>query len=280
MEERKSEAAVCPVCFHHCRLAEGEKGLCRARKNIEGRIMSLNYGSVTALALDPIEKKPLRMFCPGAKILSVGSYGCNLQCPFCQNSSISQADEKAVDTEYVSPEELVHIAGSLKKRGNIGIAFTYNEPLVGWEYVRDAARLARSAGLKTVLVTNGTCELNILEQILRYIDAMNVDLKGFSEEYYRMCGGNLQEVKEFIERAAQKCHVEVTTLIVPGCNDSDAEMEELSDWLSWISYGLPLHVTRYFPRFKMTTPATPVQTVYHLAEVARKNLRHVFVGNC
>ncbi|MEE3420859.1 MAG: AmmeMemoRadiSam system radical SAM enzyme [Lachnospiraceae bacterium] len=277
---RVIDEAVCPVCFHHCTLKEGQVGICRARKNIEGRIMDINYGVLTALALDPIEKKPLRMFCPGARILSVGSFGCNLSCPFCQNASISQADEKTVDTEFVSPEKLVRIALSLKKRGNVGIAFTYNEPMVGWEYVRDAARLARSEGLKTVLVTNGTAEIPILEQVLRYIDAMNVDLKAFTEDYYKMCGGSLEETKDFIERSAQKCHVEVTTLIVPGYNDSDEEMDHLSDWLSWISYGLPLHVTRYYPRYRFDAPATPVETIYHLAEVARKNLRNVFVGNC
>lgn len=243
-------------------------------------MIDINYGAITALALDPIEKKPLKMFCPGSKILSVGSYGCNLRCPYCQNALISQKSEKEVDTERLTPEELTKIAYSLKKKGNIGAAFTYNEPMVGWEYVRDAARLIKSAGMKTVLVTNGTAELPILEQVLRYIDAMNIDLKAFNREYYRMCGGDLDETKDFIERAAQKCHVELTTLIVPGYNDSDEEMLELSDWVSWISYGIPLHITRYFPRYKFKVPPTPIATVCHLADVARTNLRNVYIGNC
>lgn len=272
--------SICRTCFRHCVLNEGETGVCRARKNIEGRIIDINYGKLTGIALDPIEKKPFRMFMPGTKILSVGSFGCNLACPFCQNYSISTMEENDEYTRTVSPEELVAAALSMKQRGNIGIAFTYNEPLVGWEFVRDAARLAQSQGLTTALVTNGTCEPFVSEQILRYIDAVNVDLKGFTEEYYRWVHGNLEQTKDFIERAFRKCHVEVTTLVVPGKNDSDEEMRSLSEWLSWISYGLPLHISRYFPRYRVQIPATPVEKVYHLADVARENLKYVFTGNC
>jgi pyruvate formate lyase activating enzyme len=275
-----AEPLVCPVCFHACRLQEGQTGFCRGRKNVEGRIIDINYGQISSLALDPIEKKPLRMFCPGSRILSIGSFGCNLRCPFCQNHPISMKGEGELPLERMSPEEIIRYALSLKGRGNIGIAFTYNEPLIGWEFVRDTARLAKAAGLKTVLVTNGTARLRILEQIIRYIDAMNIDIKGFTEEYYRSLGGNLREVMDFSERAVRSSHVEFTNLIVPGMNDSDEEMLALSDWISWMGYGIPLHVTRYFPRYQMDTPATDRDRIYHLADVARRHLKNVFIGNC
>ena len=173
----------CEVCFRHCELAEGQTGFCRGRKCENGKILPLNYGQMTSLALDPVEKKPLQRFCPGSMILSCGSYGCNLACSFCQNYEISMAGEENSRTEYLPPEKLVKLAKALVPQGNIGIAFTYNEPLVGYEYVRDAAELAHGKGLKTVLVTNGTAELPVLEEVLPYIDAMNIDLKGFTEEY-------------------------------------------------------------------------------------------------
>ena len=275
-----SKYAVCPVCFRHCRLSEGQTGMCGARKNVDGRVIPVNYGIATALHLDPIEKKPLAMFCPGSNILSVGSFGCNLFCPFCQNHEISRMTESNSEGTYITPEQLVDSALSLKKHRNIGIAYTYNEPLTGWEYVRDASRLASECGLRNVLITNGSACLPILEELLPGIDAMNIDLKGFTEEFYRWVGGDLETTKSFIERAAGECHVEVTTLIIPGKNDSEEEMERLSGWLSGIGTGIPLHITRYFPRYKFKEPATDIGKIHRLAEVARKNLEHVFIGNC
>lgn len=272
--------AECPVCFRRCLLREGQTGACGARKNAEGRIIPVNYGVVTALALDPIEKKPLARFCPGTRILSVGSYGCNLFCPYCQNHEISRMSESNCEGNIITPETLADTAESLRDRGNIGIAYTYNEPLVGWEYIRDTARLASQKGLRNVLVTNGSVGIPILEEVIDFIDAMNVDLKGFSEEYYRWVGGDLKTVKDFIERAVRSCHVEVTTLIVPGRNDSEEEMLMLSEWLSGLDPEIPLHVTRYFPRYRFREPATEVSRVYRLAETARRNLRYVYVGNC
>ncbi len=266
----------CRSCFRHCRLMEGQTGFCHARKNIEGRILDINYGKLTAMTLDPMEKH-FRMFRPESKILCVGSFGCNLACPFCQSYTLSTMDENDEYTENVGPEELTAIALQMKSRGNIGIAFTYNEPLVGWEYVRDAARLAQSQGLATALITNGTCDPSVAEQILRYIDAVNVDLKGFTKKYYDWVHGNLEETKDFIERAYRKCHVEVTNLIVPERNDSEEEVRDLSEWLSWISYGLPLHITKYFPRYRVQIPAPEDSTLHHLADVARENLKYVFV---
>ena len=285
--------ARCGVCFHHCEIAEGQRGLCGARICEGGVIRPENYGRITSLALDPIEKKPLRRFYPGSMILSAGSYGCNLRCPFCQNYEISWsavAMAYADEAETVTPEDLVDAAKRLRSRGNIGLAFTYNEPLVGWEFVRDAGKLAHEAGLKNVLVTNGTAELPILETIAPYIDAMNIDLKGFTDCYYtRVLGGSLDMVKAFIARAVQVCHVELTTLIVPGENDSEEEIREMTAWISGlkdaagnvIGPDIPLHISRFFPRFRMTDrPATNVKHVYRLAEIARERLRYVYTGNC
>ena len=169
--------ARCEVCFRHCELKEGQIGFCKARIGKDDKVVSYNYGQITSLALDPIEKKPLRRFYPGSKIISVGSFGCNLRCPFCQNYEISWSDEVeyvAKQARYVSPEQLVKIAERYIDNGNIGIAYTYNEPLVGYEYVRDCAKLVHEAGLKNVLVSNGSVELKILEEIIPYIDAMNI----------------------------------------------------------------------------------------------------------
>lgn len=272
---------VCQVCMHHCNLEPGQIGLCRARKNQGGEVVCANYGRITSFALDPIEKKPLRVFYPGKMILSVGSYGCNLRCPFCQNHQISMVGGDMADTISLSPAELAAKAAAAKSMGNIGVAFTYNEPLVGWEYVRDTARLVREAGMKNVLVTNGTAHLEILEEILPFIDAMNIDLKGFREEYYRELGGDLQVVKEFIVRSAKQCHVELTTLIVPGKNDCASDMEAEARWIASISSEIPLHISRFFPRYHMLdAQATAVKDVYFLADTARKYLKNVFVGNC
>lgn len=279
--------ATCQVCIHHCRLEPGQRGLCRARRNISGAIQCENYGRITSLALDPIEKKPLRLFYPGSLILSVGSYGCNLKCPFCQNHEISMADPDCRDVPYLSPAALRDKALAYRKAGNIGLAFTYNEPLVGWEYIRDTASLIRKAGMKNVLVTNGTASLSVLEEILPFINAMNIDLKGFREEYYQKLGGSLAVVKEFILRAAAECHVELTTLIVPGENDREEEMEEEAAWIASViasvnpASEIPLHITRFSPQYRMRDrDATDVKQVYRLAGLAGKYLRNVFVGNC
>ncbi|MBR4142184.1 MAG: AmmeMemoRadiSam system radical SAM enzyme [Firmicutes bacterium] len=281
--------AVCSVCFRHCRIEEGQIGFCGGRTVKDGRVAAYNYGRITSLALDPIEKKPLSRFHPGSRILSAGSFGCNLRCPFCQNYDISwsgQAMRYAEKAETLSPEELADLAEQLNARGNIGIAFTYNEPLIGYEFVRDTAKLAHERGLKNVLVTNGTAELAVLEELKPYVDAMNVDLKGFTDRYYnRVLGGDRKMVMDFIEAAAGFCHVELTTLIVPGENDSEEEMRELSAWVSRLrnpdGESIPLHVSRFFPRFHMQDRGpTDVRKVYRLAEVARENLEYVYTGNC
>ena len=281
--------AECSVCFRHCHIAEGQLGFCGGRIAKNGKVEAYNYGRITSLALDPIEKKPLARFFPGSMILSAGSFGCNLRCPFCQNYDISwseQAKRFAKTAETISPEELVDLTLATRERGNIGIAFTYNEPLIGYEFVRDTAKLSKTNGLKNVMVTNGTAEPAILEELSPYIDAMNIDLKGFTDRYYsNVLGGNRHQVMTFIENAVKTCHVELTTLIVPGENDSESEMRELSQWISRMKNpdgsGVPLHISRFFPRFHMQDrKATDVRTVYRLAEIAREALEYVYTGNC
>lgn len=280
----------CEVCFRHCELKEGQLGFCGARICAGGKVTAANYGRITALALDPIEKKPLRRFMPGSRILSVGSYGCNLRCPFCQNHEISwsqQAMQFADTAEFIEPDELAAAAQRYRSRGNVGVAFTYNEPLVGYEYVRDTAKLVHEAGMVNVLVSNGTAELAVLDEILPYIDAMNIDLKGFTDRYYQdVLGGDRAMVMHFIERAVQFCHVELTTLIIPCENDTEEEMREMCKWIAGLrglvpGKEIPLHISRFFPRFHMTDRgATDVAKIYRLAEVARETLSYVYTGNC
>ena len=295
-----SEKALCSVCFRQCRLEEGQFGPCLARACRKGRVLPENYGKVTALALDPIEKKPLYHFFPGSMILSLGSYGCNLFCPFCQNCEISRAVEKEDQTlvfqrrggesysipfRILSPEEAKNLALSLKDKGNIGLAFTYNEPLVGYEYVRDTARLVKEAGMKTVLVTNGEASQEVLDEIVPYVDAMNIDLKAFREKTYRdVLGGNLNMVKSFIERAAEVCHIEITSLIVPGLNDQPQEVREMAKFIRGLKGGkgeeICYHLSRYFPRYQMVDrPPTDPALLYRLKEEAEKELKNVFLGN-
>ena len=281
----KQEKVTCPVCMHACRLSEGQRGRCRARVCRDGRVVSENYGRLTSLALDPIEKKPLNRFYPGSKILSAGSYGCSLSCAYCQNDSISQAGEREVPWREVSPEELCALAKDLAEEGNIGAAFTYNEPLVSWEYVRDCGRLLQEAGMKTVLVTNGSVRLPVLDEVLPYVDAMNVDLKAFrAETYKKVLGGDLDTVLAFLEAAAGRTHLEVTYLAVPGLNDSEEEARQAFAFLAGLDGGrgkeIPLHISRFFPRYRMRDRGpTPVRTVLGLCGIAREYLTYVYPGN-
>ena len=272
---------ICQTCMHHCRLAPGQRGLCRARINKDGLIRCENYGRITSLALDPIEKKPLRRFHPGSLILSVGSFGCNLRCPFCQNHEISMAGDSGIPTVEVSPEQLAAQAAELVPHGNIGVAYTYNEPLIGYEYVRDCAALVHEQGMVNVLVTNGTVEEEPWRALLPLVDAANIDLKGFTPSWYRRLGGDLETVKRSIVLAAERCHVEVTTLLILGENDSEEEIRELARWLASISPEIPLHLSRFFPQYQMVDRLpTPVEQVYRLAEAARGYLSYVYTGNC
>lgn len=271
---------TCNICPHKCKLREDQTGICRARKNVKGEIISVNYGHVTSLALDPIEKKPLKRFMPGTNILSIGSFGCNLRCSFCQNHEIAMASEPRVYSKHMEPEELIHLAIETRDRGNIGIAYTYNEPLIGYEYVRDSSILAREKGLKNVAVTNGYFNQEPMKELLPYIDALNIDLKAFTKDFYKRIGGDLDRVKDFIKLASNYSHVEVTTLIIPGENDNEDEIRDLSEFLASISPDIPLHLTRFFPRYKLTGKLpTSVRKIFNLADIARESLNYVYEGN-
>jgi pyruvate formate lyase activating enzyme len=276
-------ATVCATCPRHCRLEDGQTGFCRARKAQGGKVVAGNYGRITSIALDPIEKKPLAYFRPGSAVLSIGSYGCNLRCPFCQNDSISQHGEGDSDYRTTTPQELADLALRLKdENGNIGIAYTYNEPLVGWEFVRDCAREVHTRGMCNVLVSNGCAEASVIDELAPLIDAANIDLKGPSQAYYDWVGGDFNAVCRTISSLhAAGCHVEATTLVVPGRNDTEEDIAAIAAFLASVSPDIPLHVTRFFPRFRMTDAApTPVSTVHRLADVARAYLRRVLAGNC
>jgi pyruvate formate lyase activating enzyme len=274
-EKQNGGFVVCGLCSHSCRIATGETGLCGARRNIGGALFAESYGCVSSLGIDPIEKKPLKRFYPGSLILSVGCYGCNMRCAYCQNYAISQ---QKPETREAQPEELLRMAKNTA--GNIGIAFTYNEPLVGIEYILDAAPLFKNAELKVVLVTNGMINAVALETLLPYVDAMNIDVKAFDADRYKKLGGDFSAVMKTVEKSAAVCHVEVTSLIVPGRNDGLDDMRGLAQWLAGISPEIPLHITRFFPRYRMTDGRpTPIETMKSLAESARNVLKYVFLGN-
>ena len=271
---------ACPLCPHHCALHENQTGICHARKNQGGAIVPLGYGRLTSLALDPIGKKPLNRFHPGTKILSAGSFGCNMSCFFCQNAEISMAGANDVPTRKMSPEALVNMAEGLKPQGNIGLAFTYNEPLVNLEFILDSFSLLKQRGMGTVLVTNGCFCLDALGALFSLTDAMNIDLKGFASPWYRHLGGDLDTVKAFIKAASRFSHIEITTLIVPGENDSLGEMEELSVWLASLSPDIPLHISRFYPRYlSVGYLPTDVDDIQALCGVAQKHLAYVYPGN-
>ncbi|HBM75526.1 MAG TPA: AmmeMemoRadiSam system radical SAM enzyme [Clostridiaceae bacterium] len=266
---------LCNLCPHNCNIKDGGKGVCRVRENISGVLYSLNYDRISAIAMDPIEKKPLYHFYPGSYILSAGSVGCNFKCSFCQNYSISQTDEAA---DEITPEDLVYTA--LSQKNNIGIAYTYNEPSIWYEFVYEASKLAREKGLKNVLVTNGFISEEPLKKLLPFIDALNIDVKAFTEKYYRdVCKGMLEPVKRTVMIASEKCHVEVTTLVVTDLNDSMDEIGQIAKWLSSINRDIPLHLSRYFPNYKLYNDPTPVNTLIAAKEEAEKYLNYVYIGN-
>lgn len=273
---------TCNSCPHECSLKPGQLGYCRARVGGEGAIVPQSYGRITSLALDPIEKKPIARWMPGTTVLSLGGYGCNMRCPFCQNYSIAQVGEREVPWRPAEPSEIVGMALDAKQYRCIGIAYTYNEPLTMWEFVRDTGTLAHEAGLKNVLVSNGMASPEVLEQVAPLIDAANIDLKCFTEEGYRSLGGNLETVKRTIETLAalDTCHLEVTTLVVPGFNDAPEEIDALTAWLAGIDPDIPYHLSRFFPQYRMADSyPTPTATMHEMAGVARRHLSDVMLGN-
>ena len=278
-ESLPNNRVECRLCPHHCRINPGQAGICRARRNIGGWLEAWSYGKITSLSLDPIEKKPLQFFYPGSHILSAGSFGCNFRCDFCQNWSISQ---QQAPFRELQPAGLVDLAVKAVDQGNIGLAHTYNEPLVGFEFVMDCARLTRAAGLKTVLVSNGYVESEPFAELLPWTDAMNIDLKAWQPGFYKtVCGGNVEVVKKNIQAAAAAdCHVEITTLLLPGMNDSEDDINALSAWLAAIDPDIPLHLTRHHPDYQRPEPGPiSVHRLAGLAGLARRHLNRVLIGN-
>ena len=272
----------CFLCPHNCKILENHKGLCNVRKAMKDedgklKLYSLNYEAVTSIAIDPIEKKPLYRFHPGSYVLSVGSFGCNFKCSFCQNYSISQ---QVPEYKRVSSYELLDILNS--KENCIGIAFTYNEPSIWYEYVLECSKLIKEKlpTKKVVLVSNGFITDVPLNELLPYIDAMNIDLKGDDEYYKRLCGGNLKPVLDTIKRTYDAgVHIEITTLLVEGENTSLETVQLIGDFLSNLDKNIPIHLSRYFPNYKLTTPPTNLEDIKRAYWYLKKRLNFVFLGN-
>ncbi|UCF98688.1 MAG: AmmeMemoRadiSam system radical SAM enzyme [Spirochaetaceae bacterium] len=265
----------CRLCPNSCLIASGKFGVCRVRHNRDGDLELPFYGRLSAIAIDPIEKKPLYHFHPGSSILSIGFVGCSFHCPFCQNYHI--AHDTSYPTEFVSPEQLVELC---EQRRSFGISYTYSEPIVHLEYVLDSAALARKRGLKNVLVSNGYINPEPAEELLDFMDAANIDFKSWNPEFYRReIGGKVEEVKRFLEQAYDKISLEVTTLVIPTKNDSPEEIESIARFLASLSADIPYHLSAYYPQHQYRIPPTPPSTLHKLAEVARKHLSHVYLGN-
>ena len=272
----------CTACAHRCLIPDGKTGICNVRKNINGKLYLLVYGKVAAKHIDPIEKKPLYNFMPHTKTFSIGTFGCNFKCDFCQNADISQFKEFFGDKilgEKITPEKIVEEAIKTKCES---IAYTYNEPAIFIEFVKDTAKIAKKKKLKNILVTNGYFTEESLNYIKDYIDAMNIDLKSFSDDFYKKyCKARLQPVLDTIKRVSKtKIHIEITTLIIPGLNDSEQELEKIVKFISSLDKNIPWHISRFFPHYKMMNrPITPIKTLEKAHEIGKKYLKYVYIGN-
>ena len=275
------EGVQCLLCPHHCRIKEGGRGICRSRECRDGKLYALSYGIPCALAIDPVEKKPLNRFLPGTYCLSLSCTGCNLSCRWCQNSDISQVAPEEAERTRLSPDDAVDLC---LRRGLPALAYTYTEPFTWWEYMYDIAVLAHAKGLKNILVSAGYVEKEPLRELLPYLDAANIDIKAFDDTFYRKyCGATLAPVLEnILTMKAAGVHVEITNLLVTGLNDSVDYVTRLCQWMA--DNGLqdvPLHFSRYFPRYRMKEPGpTPAATLFAARETALSlGIKDVFLGN-
>jgi pyruvate formate lyase activating enzyme len=275
-EKLDKKTVKCHLCPHNCTIIEGAKGVCGVRINKGGALYSEVYAKTTGVALDPIEKKPLYRYHSGEHILSLGTRGCNFRCDFCQNWHISQVPD--VPMQDITSEEVIAKAKSLN---SFGIAYTYNEPFIWYEFVLDTAKLAKKHGLQNVLVTNGYVNMEPLEGLLPYIEAMNIDLKSFDDDFYtKVCKATLTPVLDVIKRSAKTCHVELTNLIIPTLNDSEGSIRKMVDWIyKNLGPEVPLHLSRYFPCYKMSIPPTPPETLKMAERIAKEKLKYVYIGN-
>lgn len=278
VKDPEMKIAQCVLCPHRCIMAVGKAGICRARKNDDGKVVSLTYNKFTSIGVDPIEKKPLYHFYPGSQILSVGTFGCNFRCSFCQNWEISQAAVDEIPVSEMTSQTALELA---RKNRSIGIAYTYNEPLINFEWVRETSEIFQNANLKNVLVTNGYINEPPLKELIPFIDAANVDIKFFNEAVHkRMTNGSLEPVKKTIELLVKnKVHVELTNLIIPGENDKGTEIDQMARWVAGLNKSIPLHFSRYFPSYKLKTPATEIKTLTDAYNIAKKHLKNVYIGN-
>ena len=266
----------CRLCPHGCILHEGQTGLCRVRSVRAGELYADGYGRISSENIDPVEKKPLYHFYPGSSIYSIGGWGCNFSCSFCQNWTISQ---QVLYGRELTPQQVVVRAS---QSGGIGIAYTYNEPLISFEFIYDCAVAARNAGLKNVLVTNGYINREPAAELLPLIDALNIDIKSMEDSFYiEQCGGHLRPVLDFAIQAVEcGAHVEITNLIIPGLNDDDGKIVRLAEWVADnLGRETPLHLSAYFPQYKLHNPATEKLQVINAVGLARKHLTNVYAGN-
>jgi pyruvate formate lyase activating enzyme len=266
----------CELCPFECLIPDGGHGQCRVRANSSGRLVSLVHNRISGMGLDPVEKKPLYHWFPGRQILSIGTMGCNLHCRFCQNSDISQTG--SLELETISPERLLDRA---RAAGSVGIAFTYSEPSVWIETILEVAPVFHKAGLRTAMITNGYINPAPLKDLVPHIDAMNIDVKAFRDDFYhKVCGASLAPVLKNVETLAKTgVWIELTMLLVPGLNDSTEEISDFCRWAGGINRSIPVHFSRYFPRYKMDTPATPEETLIRAANIGREHLDFVYIGN-
>ncbi len=273
--QRDSEDYTCLLCPHQCRISPGQTGICQVRMASSRGIHPIRNNPVTAMAVDPIEKKPFYHYFPGSKILSIGFSGCNLKCPFCQNWHIAQSVQH--NYQEIQPED---IPGICKENNSRGCAFTYSEPLVHYEYLMEAADALHREGLEALLVTNGFINPDPGIKLAENMDAVKVDLKGFTADWYRKTlKGSLKPVKDFIKICSETTHLEVVTLVIPGKNDTVQEIRESSSFLASVNPSIPYHLTAYYPHYHYSIPQTRESTVIQLAAAARENLKHVYTGN-
>lgn len=271
----ENKSVRCGLCPHNCLINDGARGICRIRENRGGVLYATQYGRICSAALDPIEKKPLYHFFPGREICSIGCVSCNFSCDFCQNWQISQQD---ASTQELLPDEAAALAG---RENSIGLAYTYNEPFINFEYVLACARELRKAGLKNVLVSNGFYNPEPLEELLPLIDAFNIDLKGFNEAFYHQrCGGALAAVLASIKTVAAHAHLELTTLLIPGANDNPDELDAMARWIADnCGVDTPAHLSAYYPCYKAQEEPTSPEELGRARDIFRRHLRNVYAGN-
>jgi len=274
-EVKEDGYVQCHLCPNECTIKSGEMGRCRVRKNKDGKLFTLNYGKISGFGIDPIEKKPLYHFYPGRSIFSFGTFGCNFSCDFCQNWHMAQ---KMPPTQDVTIEQLVNTIEA--QENNLGVAYTYNEPTIFYEFMFDLAKAVHEAGYKNVVVSNGYIMPEPLEALLPYIDAYNIDLKAFNDDFYKnICKGRRSPVMESIKRVYGKAHLEITLLLIDGENTNVDELEEMFKWIADIDPDIPIHLSRYHPANRMTNPPTEIQTMLTTQKLAKKHLNYVYLGN-